>query len=181
MSRLRIPAAATLALLVVAAGSIAATVTLHGGASNKPSVVSTATHPNCPARAGSGTCDSTVSPMSGAPGSTVTISGALPVIAENGANVGQTSNEVDVYWNLDFEKWWSVLGTSPSPAASIQGSPVKLIGKQDVAKLCEYQVQVTIPSVLPGEYPIEVLYQSPDKGGPSFASFAPTNFRVTSG
>jgi hypothetical protein len=58
---------------------------------------------------------------------------------------------------------------------------VKFLGKQDVAKLCTYQVQVDIPSVAPGTYPIEVLYQGPDRGGPSGASFAPVSFQVTRG
>jgi hypothetical protein len=109
----------------------------------------------------------------------VTVSGSLPVIAENGADVGQTSNEVDVYWNLDYDKWWSALGASP--LASVAGSPVKLLGKQDVAKLCRYQVQVEIPRVALGGYPIEVLYRGPDQGGPSGASFAPVDFQVLGG
>jgi hypothetical protein len=100
-------------------------------------------------------------------------------VAENGVDVGQTANEVDVYWNLSFDKWWSALG--PSPLASAAGSPVKFLGKQDVAKLCAYQVQVDIPSVAPGRYPIEVLYQGPDRGGLSGASFVPVNFQVKRG
>ena len=99
---------------------------------------------------------------------------------ENGTYGGQTSTEVDVYWNLNFDKWWSVLGNSPSPLASVTGTPVKLLGKQAVATLCTYQVQVEIPAVPPGAYPIEVLYEGPTRGGPSFASFAPTKFQVTS-
>ena len=146
----------------------------------KPPHATAATHPNCRARTGTGGYDTTLRPSSGASGSTVTVSGHLPVKRENGTYGGQTSTEVDVYWNLNFEKWWSVLGNSPSPMASVTGTPVKLIGKQGVAKLCTYQVHVKIPSVPPGTYPIEVLYQGPASGGPSFASFAPTKFHVTS-
>jgi hypothetical protein len=113
-------------------------------------------------------------------GSTVAVSGPLPVMRENGTYGGQTSTEVDVYWNLNFDKWWSVLGNSPSPLASVTGTPVKLLGKQGVATLCTYQVHVEIPAVPPGTYPIEVLYQGPASSGPSFASFAPTKFQVTS-
>jgi hypothetical protein len=141
---------------------------------------------NCPARYGDGVYDTGLSTTSGPPGSTVTVSGALPVTSEGGSNVGQTATEVDVYWNLNFDKWWSVLGNSPSPLASVAGSPVQLLGTQDVAKLCTYQVQVRIPSVPAGTYPIEVLYQAPGSeapsgGGTAFASFAPTNFQVTGG
>jgi hypothetical protein len=176
------------AVLLMAAGSIAAVVAVGGSAPNRPRLLrapnaalahSTRTYPDCPARTGAGAYDTTLSSSSGQPRSTVTVSGPLPVVAENGVDVGQTSNEVDVYWNLNFEKWWSALG--PSPLASIAGSAVRFLGKQDVAKLCTYRVQVDIPSVAPGTYPIEVLYQGPDRGGRSGASFAPVNFQVKRG
>lgn len=142
--------------------------------------------PNCPARSGAGAYEATLSQSSGPPGSKVTASGYLPVLAENGVKVGQTATGVFAYWNLAFSKWWSVLGRSPSPVASVAGSPVKLLGHQGVAKLCTYHVQVTIPRVAPGTYPIEVLDQAPGHesgggGGTSFASFAPTEFQVTGG
>jgi hypothetical protein len=54
------------------------------------------------------------------------------------------------------------------------------IGKQAVATRCTYQVQVEIPAVPRGAYPVEVLYQGPASGGPSVASFAPTKLQVTS-
>jgi hypothetical protein len=164
-----------LALAIVAAGSFAAVNAFQSGspkASARPA--------KCPARTGTGAYDTTLRPSSGMSGSTVAVSGPLPVMRENGTYGGQTSTEVVVYWNLNFDKWWSVLGNSPSPLASVTGTPVKLLGKQAVATLCTYQVQVEIPAVPPGAYPIEVLYQGPDSGGPSFASFAPTKFQVTS-
>jgi hypothetical protein len=93
----------------------------------------------------------------------VAVSGPLPVTRKNGTYGGQTSTEVDVYWNLNFDKWWSVLGNSPSPLASVSGTPVKLLGNQGVAALCTYQVQVEIPAVPPGKCPIEVLYEVPPR------------------
>jgi len=181
--------ALALAVAAVGAGSVAAWQAFQGSAPNRPRILrarnaaptysAISTPPDCPARTGSGAYDTTLSPASGPPGSTVTVTGSLPVIAEDGADVGQTSNEVDVYWNLDFDNWWSALG--PSPSASVAGSPVKFLGKQDVAKLCTYQVQVEIPSVAPGAYPIEVLYQGPDQAGPSVASFARVDFQVVGG
>jgi hypothetical protein len=164
-----------LALAIVAAGSFAA-VNAFQGSSPKAS----ARPAKCPARTGTGAYDTTLRPSSGISGSTVAVSGSLPVMRENGTYGGQTSTQVDVYWNLTFDKWWSVLGNSPSPLASVTGMPVKLLGKQGVATLCTYQVDVEIPAVPPGTYPIEVLYQGPASGGPSFASFAPTKFQVTS-
>jgi hypothetical protein len=164
-----------LALAILAAGSFAAVNAFQGG-----SPKASAKHAKCPTRSGTGAYDTTLRPSSGTSGSTVAVSGPLPVIRENGTYGGQTSTEVDVYWNLSFDKWWSVLGNSPSTLASVTGTPVKLLGKQAIAALCTYQVQIEIPTVRPGAYPIEVLYQGPGSGGPSFASFAPTKFQVTS-
>jgi len=164
-----------LGLAIVAAGSFAA---VHAFQSGSPKA--SARPAKCPARTGTGAYDTTLRPSSGMSGSTVAVSGPLPVMRENGTYGGQTSTEVDVYWNLNFDKWWSVLGNSPSPLASVTGTPVKLLGKQAVATLCTYQLQVEIPAVPPGAYPIEVLYEGPTRGGPSFASFAPTKFQVTS-
>jgi hypothetical protein len=183
------------AAIVVGAGVAAAWVAFQGGANGHgPRIVrasnvaltvsSTTSVTNCPARYGAGVYNTGLSPTSGPPGSTVTVTGPLPVTSEDGSNVGQTATEVDVYWNLNFDNWWSVLGNSPSPSPSVTGSPVKLLGTQDVSKTCTYQVQIKIPSVPQGTYPIEVLYQAPGHEPPSgdgttFASFAPTDFQVT--
>jgi hypothetical protein len=165
---------------------VAALMRALDGLEVKAPHVSAATHPTCRARTGTGAYETTLRPSSGAVGSTVTVSGHLPVKRENGTYGGQTATEVEVYWNLNFDRWWSVLGTSPSPMSSVAGSPVKLLGTQDVSKLCIYQVQVRIPPVSPGTYPIEVLNQAPGHeapggGGTSFATFAPTDFQVTGG
>jgi len=167
--------AVLLALAIVAAGSFAAVHAFQRGSPN-----ASVRPMKCLARTGAGAYDTTLRPSSGLSGSAVAVFGPLPVIRENGTYGGQTSTEVEVYWNLNFNKWWSVLGNSPSPLASVTGTPVKLLGKQGVVTLCTYQVHVEIPAVPPGRYPIEVLYQGPASGGPSFASFAPTKFQVTS-
>lgn len=129
----------------------------------------------CRALSGSGAYDTTVSSSTGRPGSTVTVSGPLGVIDEDGTYGGQTATRVDAYWNLDFAKWWSVLTASPSP--SVLGSPIRHLGRQDVANRCGYRLRLRVPSARPGRYPIEVLYGD-SKGR---ASFAPVEFRVTSG
>jgi len=153
--------AVMLALVVMAAAAVAGVEVLRGGSSK-----ASATHPKCPARTGTSAYATNVRPASGAPGSTVTVSGPLPVTNENGAYGGQTATQVEAYWNLDHRKWWSVLGASPSPLRSVAGSPVKLLGKQGVAKLCTYEVRVTIPKVARGKYPIEVLYRAPGHEAP---------------
>ena len=131
--------------------------------------------PTCPVPTGNENYDTRLSRTSGPAGTTVTVSGRLGLIGEDGTYYGQTATNVETYWNLDFPKWESALG--PTPLASVAGSPVKLLGRQDVASLCGYRVRVTIPRVPPGRYPIEVLSGKGKSGG----SFAPVTFRVTDG
>jgi hypothetical protein len=131
--------------------------------------------PVCPVPTGAGAFFTRLSRSAGPPGSTMTVSGALGVLAEDGTYGGQTATAVHAYWNLDFHKWWSVLGPTPLPATA--GSPVKPLGRQDVARRCRYRLRVTVPSVPPGRYPIEVLAGT----GKSQSSFAPVTFEVTGG
>ena len=161
----------TLALVVavVAAGSISATA--H----------STTKAPDCPALTGPGVFDTHLSPSSGPAGTTVTVSGALPAQGEDGTAPGPVT-EVFAYWNLDLDEWTSVF---TSPVAVVGGSAVQQLGTQDVANLCSYEFEVTIPSVAEGTYPIEVLYRwqpaYPDGSGWGEASFASASFQVTAG
>jgi hypothetical protein len=134
-------------------------------ASSAPSV--------CPARTGAGAYRTTLSPAAGPPGSVVTLSGALGVIEENGVYGGQTASRVDAYWNLAFDEWWSALGKSPR--ARVAGEPVLRLGAQSVRKRCRYRLQIRIPPVRAGRYPIEVLVSDWKSG----SSFAPVEFRVT--
>lgn len=135
------------------------------------------THPACLVRTGPGAYDTAIAPVAGLPGTRVTVSGHLPVVDESGRDIGQTATVVDAYWNLDFPKWWSVLGRTPQPLPAVAGSPVRHLGKQDVARRCTYRVSVEIPSVRPGIYPIEVLYGDSN----SHATFAPIHFQVVGG
>lgn len=157
------PAAAS----VIAANAELARLQLPHGKST------TASPPVCPVP--TRTLHTELSRSAGPPGSTVTVSGALGVLSEDGTYGGQTAKDADAYWNLDFKKWWSALG--PKPRAAAPGSPVENLGRQDVARRCTYRIPVTIPSVRPGSYSIEVLAGA----GKSQASFAPVSFRVTRG
>lgn len=178
---------AGLAAAVVAVGAIAAWEAFHASAATAPAALhfskatTRTTYPRCAARTGTGAYDTTLSSSSGRPGSTVTVSGPLPVVNEAGVDVGQTASEVIVYWNLDFKDWGSALTAPLSPSASVAGTPVQLLGTQDVANLCSYHVQVKIPSAPTGTYPIVVLYEGSDTTGVSVASFLPVSYRVTGG
>ena len=162
----------TLALVAaaVAAGSISAAA--H----------STTKAQDCPALTGPAAFDTHLSPSSGPAGTPVTVSGALPAQDGDGTVPGQTVTEVFAYWNLDLDEWTSVY---TAPTAAVGGSAVQRLATQDVANLCSYRFEVTIPSVAPGTYPIEVLYRwqpaYPDGSGWGEASFASANFQVTAG
>jgi hypothetical protein len=128
----------------------------------------------CPPRR-DGAYATRLSRSAGPPGSTVTVSGSLGVLNEDGTYGGQTAKDADAYWNLDFRKWWSALERKPLPA--VAGSPVENLGRQDVSQRCTYRIRFTVPSVRPGSYPIDVL----SGAGKSQSSFAPVRFRVTGG
>lgn len=146
---------------------------------------STTSAPACAEVTGPAGYDTHLSPAAGPSGTTVTISGALPVTGEDGTVAGQAT-EIFAYWNLAFgsggTEWTSVY---TAPVAAVAGSPVQRLATQDVAGLCSYRFEATIPSVPPGAYPIEVLYKwqpgYPDGSGWGEASFAPANFQVTTG
>ena len=181
--------ALTLSALLVAAASIAGIEASRTSAANFPSALhfskaaatqkSTAT--DCPDH--TGTTDGfvpTLSSSSGSPGSTVTVSGPLPVRDESGAYVGSTATEVIAYWNLDLNNWTTVLTSPLSPTAAVAGSPVQLLGTQDVAGVCNYAFQIKIPSsVPPGTYPIQPLIELSDATGVTTGPLPPVNYQVT--
>jgi hypothetical protein len=118
----------------------------------------------CPKLTGTRYYDTSVRPSSGPVGTNVVVSGRLPA-----------SSSVTAYWNLDFAHWPTI--STPAPEAAAAGWPVHFVGMRNVAGECSYRLRVKIPAVAPGRYPIEVLYGTARFG----ASFAPVEFRVTSG
>jgi hypothetical protein len=175
-----------LAITTAAAGTAAGLEAFGAGAASPPPALifptatptSSAPNPHCPRPTGTGYYDTNLSSSSGPAGTTVTVSGRLPTVGEDGTYTGRTgTTAVVVYWNLDFDRWPSITSSSPVPA--VAGSPVQQIGTQNVANLCTYRTQVTIPSLPPGKYPIEVLYEGPDSSGRwGAASFAPVDFEL---
>lgn len=129
--------------------------------------------PVCVPPNGGGAYDARLSPSSGPPRSTVTVSGPLGVLTEDGTYGGQMARGVHAYWNLNFHRWWSALESTPLAARA--GSPVKLLARENVARRCTYRLRVRVPSVQPGRYPIVVLSGT----GKSQSSFPPVTFRVT--
>lgn len=165
--------------------SLALVAAIAAAGSISAAARSTTSLPDCPQVTGPAGYDTQLRPSAGPAGTTVTVSGALPAGDASGGVSGQTV-EVFAYWNLAFgssgTQWTSVY---TSPVAAVAGSPVQRLATQDVAGMCSYRFDVTIPSVPSGTYPIEVLYKwapgYPDGSGWGEASFSPTEFQVTSG
>jgi hypothetical protein len=180
--------AIALSALLVAAASIAGIEASRANAAKFPSALhfskaaatqSTAS-PQCSANANLSSYAPTLSSASGVAGSTITVSGPLPVQDEAGTQVGQTADEIIAYWNLDLNNWESALTAPLTPTAAVAGSHVQLLGTQDVASVCNYNFEITIPSgVTPGTYPVQLLLESSDESGVTTAPMPPVNVRVT--
>lgn len=179
--------AVTLLALVVMAASIAGIEASRANAAKFPSALhfsraaATQTqHPQCTANAKLTSFTPSLSSSSGSPGSTITVSGPLPVLDESGTLIGQTSNEIIAYWNLDLNHWETALTAPLSPAPAVAASAVQLLGTQDVASVCNYSFQIKIPSSVPsGTYPIQLLTEASDETGVATAPMPPVNYQVT--
>ena len=180
--------ALTLSALLVAAASVAGIEASRANAAKFPSALHFAktaatqsnTHPQCTDNANITDFTPTLSASSGSPGSTITVSGPLPVLDEAGTPVGQTADEVIAYWNLDLDNWESALTSPVSPSAAVAGSDVQLLGTANVAAVCNYNFQIVIPSsAVPGTYPIQLLIESSDETGVTTGPMPPVNVQVT--
>jgi hypothetical protein len=181
--------ALTLLALLVAAASVAGIEASRANAAKFPSALhfsktaatQSNTHPQCANNANITDFTPTLSAPSSSAGSTITVSGPLPVLDEAGTPVGQTANEVIAYWNLDLNNWESALTSPVTPSAAVAGSDVQLLGTANVAAVCNYSFQVQIPeSTAPGTYPIQLLIESSDETGVTTGPMPPVNVQVTS-
>jgi hypothetical protein len=179
--------AVMLLALVVAAAAVAGIEASRASAAKFPSALhvsktaaTQAQHPQCAANAKLTSFIPSLSSSSGSPGSTITVSGPLPVLDESGTLVGQTASEVIAYWNLDLNHWETALTAPLSPTAAVAGSAVQLLGTQDVASVCNYSFQIRIPSSVPsGTYPIQLLTEASDETGVTTGPMPPVNVQVT--
>jgi hypothetical protein len=117
----------------------------------------------------------TMSRASGAPGTRVTIPGALPAYSVTGEYRPRTIDEVEFWWNLSPNKWYSALpGSTPVPA---RPGPVVALGAQGVLGMCAFRVTFTVPRVARGVFPVEGIYF----GGRFAAGFGPQPFQASFG
>jgi Tol biopolymer transport system component len=107
-------------------------------------------------------------------GSSVTISGPVPIYGENGSFTPYDPGDtVQFWWNLDPNQWDSAITTGgPSPA--VPGASVQSLGEKSIVNTCSYELTFTVPDVPVGTYPIIGLYM----GGDGVASLTPVSIHV---
>src|SRR5207248_1659099 len=101
-----------------------------------------------------------IGPVSGKPGTLVTMSGNTPLFNEAGHYIGP-SGDIGFWFNLPWGSWESAY-SSQSPT-SYRGVPVLGLGDANVNGVCTYRVTFRIPSVPPGGYDIVPIEHS--RGG----------------
>jgi hypothetical protein len=119
-----------------------------------------------------------LSSSSGPAGSTVTVFARLPLFDEAGKYVGPGTPRISAYWNLDLDRWTSILSTPRSPSATVAGVRVEYLATHRVTGGCDFRMKVTIPPARPGTYPLVFLYRYPNGAGDANG---PVKFRVTAG
>jgi hypothetical protein len=89
-------------------------------------------------------------------GSALAVSGQVPSYGPDGTFV-PPHGQIQVWWNLDPDAWESVAGRpSPYPSPSLPGS-VLLLSARDMAGACTYDIEVSVPDVSPGVYPVVIV------------------------
>lgn len=134
----------------------------------------TPTPPNCPV-VGEGGYQATLAPASGTPGSTVMISGPVPMYRPDGTYDPARELEIEIWWNVASNEWDILLpgGDEPSPGGP---GPVQVVAEEDVSDMCSFQLEFTVPDVPSGTYNVLVL----EVGGDGAAVYSETPFEVTS-
>ena len=101
-----------------------------------------------------------------------TISGALPLLGENG-EPGAPTTKLEMWWNLDVRRYWTAGTGNPRPA-----QPGRVIHVATVRvprpNPCRYRISFSVPTVPPGSYPIVLL----DFGGGGDSPYVPASFTV---
>jgi hypothetical protein len=109
------------------------------------------TPPDCPP-VGEGEYRIELSESSGAPGSTIEVTGPTPIYAEDGS-YREPSGEIQLWWNANPDEWESVLPGGQEPVPDEPGE-VLLVGTAQLAGTCTFRTSFTVPDVPPGDYTI---------------------------
>ena len=96
-----------------------------------------------------------------APKDSVMLSGAAPVVGDDGDYVGP-HGELTVWINLDPKQWRTGLPGKPKPEPAVEGKPV-MWASQSFITGCDYSVQLTpSPRRTAGTYPVVAIVRDGD-------------------
>ena len=112
--------------------------------------------PDCP-QVHPGGYAPTITPTAGPAGTTVDLSGRVPMFAEDGAFV-KPSGTLQLWWNALDEglAWTALLPGGPDPSPALPGD-VSLVAEIPIPGACTYEASFVVPDVLPGSYPLTLL------------------------
>jgi WD40 repeat protein len=112
--------------------------------------------PDCPP-VHPGAYEPTMMPTSGVAGTTVDLSGRVPMFAEDGAFV-KPSGTLQLWWNALDEglAWTALLPGGPDPSPALPGD-VSLVAEIPIPDACTYEASFVAPDVAPGSYPLTLL------------------------
>ncbi len=144
------------AIKAAAAPASATASSATASASATPVPSDTATPLACPS-VGPGGYTPVFSVNSGASGSTVTVSGAVPHLDESGAFVYETDGRIQLWWNVDPDQYALLTPGSLKEPPPAKPGGILLLNEQNVSNLCAFAIDFQVPNVPPGTYPILVL------------------------
>lgn len=117
----------------------------------------------------------TVSASSGPVGTTVTVSGPVYYLNEDGDLWVPQGKAIQVWWGLDPVNWADA--TPPALAAAQGQTPVDtasgghLVGQYGLNGACSFAAGFAVPDVKAGTYPVSVLVVAPTGGVTLYGSF----------
>ena len=102
-----------------------------------------------------------LAPATGPPGTTVTLTGALPPWGGQSEVSRPAARVLEVWWNLSPSIWLTVRGGEPAPPTAHPGPAQReLRAAVPRATACAYQLVFRVPHVAAGEYPVDLLYRT---------------------
>jgi hypothetical protein len=102
-----------------------------------------------------------IEPSTGPVGSTVTLTGTLPLWDDPASMARPGVRALEVWWNLTPSHWLTARGGEPAPVSARPGRALReLRAMVPGATSCTYQLVFRVPRVAAGTYPVDVLYRT---------------------
>jgi hypothetical protein len=92
----------------------------------------------------------------------LTASAAVGVVAEDGAVIGPQTGRVDIWWDLDFHRWWSALTGMPEAAG---GGPSQRVASVAATGACTFSASFAVPDSKPGPHVVVAIAFDRRDGG----------------